>query len=144
MYSFPFLLSSLSLWGPQNAAKYTTSLAYKYRPSRKLKNKGGIFDEEEDRVQATLLEYGHKAYREVHRQETPVFLSFFFFLQFFFLLFSLFLFLSFSLIPLSPLFLYSFFSLFLVPFLILCFMTNSILPKKFRQVPSFFIEWEKT
>ena len=87
---------------PQNAAKYTTSLAYKYRPSRKLKNKGGIFDEEEDRVQATLLEYGHKAYREVHRQETPVFLSFFFFLQFFFLLFSLFLFLSFPLFLFLP------------------------------------------
>ena len=53
----------------QDASQYARSLAYRYRPTRKYRSKGTSLKDEEDSVQNTLLEYGHKAYRSV-RQES--------------------------------------------------------------------------
>lgn len=47
------------------ATEYALALAARYKPRRKLKNTDRNFKEEGDRVQATLLEYGHKAYRTI-------------------------------------------------------------------------------
>lgn len=52
------------------AAEYARELTFRYRPSRKYRSKGTAYlDDEEDRVQSTLLEYGHKAYRTVPQKQ---------------------------------------------------------------------------
>jgi len=37
-------------------------VAYRYRPNRQFRRRGPAEEDEEHRVQSTLLEYGHKAY----------------------------------------------------------------------------------
>ena len=73
-----------------DAAEYARELTFRYRPSRKYKSKGsGYLIDEEDRVQSTLLEYGHKAYRtvpqkqEVKSKKTKKPATFFFIFNFF-------------------------------------------------------------
>jgi len=48
------------------AVSYMKAVAYKYRPNRLYRKREDMLEEcEEDRVQSTLLEFGHKAYRTV-------------------------------------------------------------------------------
>ena len=54
----------------EDAAAYAKQLVFRYFPSRKYRSKGSSsLTDEEDRVQSTLLEYGHKAYRTVEPKQ---------------------------------------------------------------------------
>eukprot|EP01094_Clydonella_sp_ATCC50884_P011783 TRINITY_DN2161_c0_g1_i1.p1 TRINITY_DN2161_c0_g1~~TRINITY_DN2161_c0_g1_i1.p1 ORF type:complete len:669 (+),score=247.33 TRINITY_DN2161_c0_g1_i1:93-2009(+) len=48
-----------------DASYFVKGVAYRYRPSRQYRKRGGHDDDDEElRVQSTLLEYGHKAYTQ--------------------------------------------------------------------------------
>jgi len=50
------------------AVNFIKGVAYRYRPTRKLRRRGDRSAEEEQQVQSTLLEYGHKAYTAVQTE----------------------------------------------------------------------------